>query len=79
LSVGGIDIMAVYFVQHGKSLSKDIDPERGLSDEGRAEVGHIAKVARDYGVHVAEIRHSGKKRAQQTAEIFASALKPELP
>jgi phosphohistidine phosphatase len=75
---GGIDIMALYLVQHGKSLSKDIDPERGLSDEGRAEVERIAKVAKDYGVHVAEIRHSGKKRAQQTAEIFASALKPEL-
>ncbi len=70
--------MALYLVQHGKSLSKDIDPERGLSDEGRAVVEHIANVARDYGVRVAEIKHSGKKRAQQTAEIFASALKPEL-
>lgn len=70
--------MALYLVQHGKSLSKDIDPERGLSEEGRAEVERIAKVARDYGVHVAEIRDSGKKRARQTAEIFASALKPKL-
>lgn len=70
--------MALYIVQHGKSLSKDIDPEKGLSDEGRAEVEHIAEVAKTYGVRVAQIKHSGKKRAQQTAEIFASAFTPEL-
>jgi len=70
--------MALYIVQHGKSLSKDIDPEKGLSDEGRAEVEHIAEVAKNYGVRVAHIKHSGKKRAQQTAEIFASALTSEL-
>ena len=70
--------MALYIVQHGKSLSKDIDPEKGLSDEGRAEVEHIAEVAKNYDVRVAQIKHSGKKRAKQTAEIFASALTPEL-
>ena len=70
--------MALYIVQHGKSLSKDIDPEKGLSDEGRGEVEYIAEVAKNYGVRVAQIKHSGKKRAQQTAEIFASALTPEL-
>jgi len=70
--------MALYLVQHGKSLSKDIDPEKGLSNEGREEVKHIAGVAKTYGVRVARIKHSGKKRAQQTAEIFSSALKPEL-
>jgi phosphohistidine phosphatase len=75
---GGISIMALYIVQHGKSLPKDIDPEKGLSDEGRAEVEHIAEDAKNYGVRVTQIKHSGKKRAQQTAEIFASALTPEL-
>jgi phosphohistidine phosphatase len=34
-------------------------------------------VAKGYGVPVAGITHSGKTRARQTAEIFASALKPE--
>ena len=29
--------MAIYLVQHGISLAKDIDPERGLSDEGAWE------------------------------------------
>jgi phosphohistidine phosphatase len=40
--------MAVYLVQHGKSLPKDIDPERSLSDEGISEVGLIAGVAANY-------------------------------
>ena len=26
--------MAVFLVQHGKSLSKELDPEQGLSPEG---------------------------------------------
>lgn len=68
--------MALYLVQHGRSLSKDVDPERGLSEEGRAETQRIADVARGYGVRVTIIRHSGKKRARQTAEIYASALQP---
>ena len=32
---------------------------------------------RSYGVHVSRITHSGKTRARQTAEIFASALEPK--
>jgi len=68
--------MAVFLVQHGKSLSKELDPEQGLSEEGISDVERIADVARGYGVHVASILHSGKKRAFQTAEIFGAVLKP---
>ena len=68
--------MALYLVQHGKSLSKDIDPDQGLSEDGTAETQRIAQVARDYQVNVSNIKHSGKKRARQTAEILAAALKP---
>lgn len=64
-------------MQHGKSLPKEVDPEQGLSDEGISDVERIAGVAKSYGVRVSSIEHSGKKRARQTAEIFASALKPE--
>lgn len=66
--------MALYLVQHGKSLSKEQDPEQGLSPEGFADVRRIAETAATYGVRPAAIRHSGKKRAGQTAEIFAEAL-----
>jgi phosphohistidine phosphatase len=68
--------MALYLVQHGKSLSKDVDPDQGLSEEGTAETKRIAQVARGYQVPIGRIKQSGKKRARQTAEIFAEALKP---
>jgi phosphohistidine phosphatase len=69
--------MALFLVQHGKSLPKDKDPSKGLSEEGIAETEHIAEVAKGYGVTVSSITHSGKTRARQTAEIFASVLEPE--
>ncbi len=69
--------MALLLVQHGKSLPKDKDPAKGLSEEGISEVERIAGIAKKYGVNVHRIMHSGKKRALQTAEIFASALKPD--
>ena len=68
--------MALYLVQHGKSLPKDVDPDQGLSDDGIAETKRIADVARGYQVKVSLIRQSGKKRARQTAEILAETLKP---
>lgn len=68
--------MALYLVQHGRSLPGEVDPERGLSKEGTADTRRIADVARGYGVRVTLIVHSGKKRARQTAEILAAALQP---
>ncbi|MDH4230575.1 MAG: phosphohistidine phosphatase SixA [Nitrospirota bacterium] len=68
--------MTLLLVQHGKSLPKEVDPEQGLSDEGRAETEKIASAAKEHGVRIARIVQSGKKRAVQTAEIFASALQP---
>ena len=68
--------MALYLVQNGRSVPKDIDPDQGLSQDGIAETRRIAGVAADYGVKISRIRHSGKTRARQTAEIFAAALNP---
>jgi len=68
--------MALYLVQHGKSLPKDVDPDQGLSQEGVAETKRIANMAKEYGVTVKSIKHSAKTRARRTAEIFASALNP---
>jgi phosphohistidine phosphatase len=68
--------MPVYFVQHGKSRPKEIDPERGLTEEGRSEVVRIARAARENGINIQAIFHSGKKRARETAEIFAHELGP---
>lgn len=68
--------MAIYLVQHGKNLPKDVDPDKGLSKQGRDEVARVASAAQKCGLVVEVIRHSGKNRALQTAEIFASFLKP---
>jgi phosphohistidine phosphatase len=68
--------MALYLVQHGKSLSKEIDPGQGLSEEGAAETGRMARLAIDLGLKVGGILHSGKTRARQTAEILAAVLDP---
>jgi phosphohistidine phosphatase len=66
--------MALYLVQHGKNLPEDMDIHKGLSEEGIAEVKRIAEVARLYGIKVSKIFHSGKTRARQTAQIYASLL-----
>ena len=66
--------MAIYLVQHGKSLSKKTDPDPGLSEKGQHDVRRIAEVASAYNILPIQIRHSGKKRARETAEIFKKAL-----
>ena len=68
--------MALYVVQHGKCLPKTEDPEKGLSADGKNETVRIAAVAKGYAVKVSRIVHSGKKRARETAELFADALSP---
>ena len=68
--------MALYLVQHGISLPKTEDPQKGLSAEGKSETERIAQVAAGYRVPVKKILHSGKTRARQTAEIFATHLSP---
>jgi len=69
--------MKLFLVQHGLSLSKDKDPEKGLSDIGKEETLRIADVAKHYAIPVAKIVHSGKKRARETAIAFQEALQTE--
>jgi phosphohistidine phosphatase len=68
--------MALYLVQHGQSLPKDVDPDQGLSEKGVAETERIADVAKNYEIKVGQILHSVKTRARKTADILASALNP---
>jgi phosphohistidine phosphatase len=68
--------MSLFLVQHGKNLSKDVDPGKGLSEEGENDVRRIAALAGEHRISVSAIRHSGKKRARETAEIFAQSLNP---
>jgi phosphohistidine phosphatase len=68
--------MALYLVQHGHSLPKEIDPDQGLSPEGITDTEHTARLSQSLGLSIGGILHSGKTRARQTAEIMATALAP---
>jgi len=68
--------MQCYLVRHGEVQSDAEDSARSLSERGREEVRLIALHAAAAGVQVAEILHSGKSRARQTAEILADYLRP---
>lgn len=71
--------MALFLVQHGRSASKEADPEKGLTAQGIEETKHIAQVASGYAIPVARVVHSGKKRAEQTAAIFQATLSIKQP
>ncbi len=69
--------MKVFLVRHGKAEAVEIDPEKGLSQDGRKGVGQLANLLREEEVD--RIFHSGKLRAEQTAEILAEGLGLESP
>ncbi|MFQ5805863.1 MAG: phosphohistidine phosphatase SixA [Phycisphaerae bacterium] len=66
--------MKLYLVQHGDAVPKEVDPQRPLSAKGRADVRRMASFLDKSGVRVARILHSGKKRAEQTAELLAASV-----
>ena len=68
--------MQLYIVQHGEALSKDIDPDRALSEAGRNNVQQLASFLAGK-IQVTRVLHSGKTRARQTAEILAPAVNAE--
>jgi phosphohistidine phosphatase SixA len=64
-------------VQHGEAKPSARDPDRSLRKQGRKDVSGVAAFAREAGVEVYQIRHSGKRRAEETALILAECLEPE--
>ena len=68
--------MKLYLAQHGEALGKEEDPGRPLSEQGRRDVEAIAALAAQAGTRVARVWHSGKLRAEQTAQILAKAMLP---
>lgn len=65
--------MKLYIIRHGEALSPDVDPERGLSDEGRRQADRLGAFLQEKQVHVPEIWHSPKARAQQTAQLVQAS------
>ena len=69
-------VVRCYLVRHGEAVSAQVNPQRPLSARGRAEVAELAQLALSREIQVAELRHSGILRAQETADILAGYLKP---
>ena len=68
--------MKLYLVQHGEARPKGEDPERPLTEAGRADVARVAAVVRRAGVKVSQILHSDLLRAKDTAAILGDFLAP---
>ncbi len=69
--------MQLYLIQHAEAKPKQEDPTRPLSAKGEADIKKVAAyIARNGNLQVPQIRHSGKLRAQQTAEALAKAIHP---
>ena len=69
--------MRLYLVQHGDAVPERLNPERPLSAAGRREVEAVARLLAGAGARVARVVHSGKLRAQQTAELLAVSVAPD--
>lgn len=69
--------MKLYLVQHGKAKSKEEDPNRPLTEDGMEEIRKTGNfLAKHFGNSLHSIHHSGKTRAQETAQALAEALVP---
>ena len=70
--------MKLYLVQHGDALPKEVDVERPLSQRGRGDIERMAAFLGQRTLPLQRIYHSGKLRAQQTAEILGERMRPDL-
>jgi phosphohistidine phosphatase len=68
-------LVKLYLVQHGEAKPEAEDPDRSLTAQGEEEVRGVARAAKRLDIHPSKVYHSGKRRAHQTAEIIANALR----
>jgi phosphohistidine phosphatase len=66
--------MKLYLVQHAKAASKEMDPQRSLTEEGRRDIQKVAAFIKPLKLLVDCLWNSGKRRAVQTAEILAEVI-----
>ena len=67
--------MKLYLVQHAKAASKDVAPERPLTDQGHRDIQKVADFLKSLNLSVDYLWHSSKTRAIQTAEVLAEVVK----
>ncbi len=68
--------MYLYLVQHAVAKSEEEDPSRPLSEKGMSDVTRMASYVQRLRITVAQIVHSPKLRAKQTARVLSDYLKP---
>jgi phosphohistidine phosphatase len=70
----GLPSQVVVLMRHGHAMSEEDDPRRPLSSTGREQVAKVGDLVAGIGLELEEIRHSGKERARETADIFAARV-----
>lgn len=63
--------MKLYLVRHGDYEKNILQRTEPLSERGRREIQQLAEFLAPASIRVAALVHSGKLRAEQTAEILA--------
>lgn len=71
--------MKLYLVQHALANPEETDPEKNLSEQGKSAAGKTARFLVENNINPGQIWHSGKARAEQTAQIIAAVFQPPLP
>jgi phosphohistidine phosphatase len=69
--------MKLYLVRHGEASSSEGNPQRPLTDKGRKDTEKVAELIGRLCPKVKAIEHSGKLRAEETANILSSAVDSE--
>ncbi|MDP3921023.1 MAG: phosphohistidine phosphatase SixA [Candidatus Omnitrophota bacterium] len=69
--------MKLYLMRHGEAVSDHVDPQRPLSERGRAQTASVAAYLRQTGIKLQEVWHSTELRAKETAEGLVRVM--ELP
>jgi phosphohistidine phosphatase len=71
--------MKLYIARHGHAEPHaETDEERALTRLGRAEMERVALFLGTCGMEVEHVRHSGYRRAFETAEILARSVSATL-
>lgn len=63
-------------MRHGEAAQTSQNSEQVLTLNGRTGIENLAKRLNGKNLQLAQVFHSGKARAQQTADIICSALCP---
>lgn len=68
--------MKIYVALHAHALEKEENPQRPISERGRADVAKMSALLKPAGVTFTHAYHSGVLRAEETAVAYAAGLAP---